>query len=233
MPRVAPARALLIEANPEYRAVIATCAGLADVEVEAVSTVSAGVRRLGENEFDLVIWGVPSGDPRREPVIAQLHEETASPLVLLDETHETARASYEAGADQILPKPFVPGQLVGAIKAALRGSGPTSVVPLATRIELAGTVLDSEARTITRGERSATFSRRDWELLSFLLGNPGQWFSAQELVRHAWRTSRCSPEQLRTYVMRIRRKMAPLELPFMVTSQQGRGYRFELNGAEV
>jgi DNA-binding response OmpR family regulator len=232
MPRLAPARALVIEANPEYRAVIGCCADLAGVEFEAVATVSAGVRRLEEGEFDLVIWGVSPGDPRREAVIAELHEETTAPLVLLDETHEGARASYEAGADQILPKPFVPGQLVGAVRAALRGPGPTSVVPLATRIEIAGTVLDSESRTITHDDRSATFSRRDWELLTFLLGNPGQWFSAEELVRHAWRSSRGSPEQLRSYVMRLRRKMETLDPPFVITSQQGRGYRFDVDGAE-
>jgi hypothetical protein len=32
--------------------------------------------------------------------------------------------------------------------------------------------------------------------------------------------------------MRLRRKMAPLELPFSVTSQQGPGYRFDLDGSE-
>jgi len=232
MPRVAPARALVIEANPEYRAVIGCCAGLADVTVESAATVSAGVRRLGDAEFDLVIWGVPPGDPRRAPVIAQIHEESTAPLVLLDEAHEEARASYEAGADQIVPKPFVPGQLVGAIRAALRGPGPTSVVPLATRIELAGTTIDSGSRSITRGERSVSFSRRDWELLTFLLANPGQWFTAEELVRLAWRSTRYSAEQLRSYVMRLRRKMSPLDLPFAVTSQQGRGYRFDLGGSE-
>jgi DNA-binding response OmpR family regulator len=231
MPRVAPARALVIEANAEYRAVIGCCAGLADVTVESVTTVSAGVRRLADAEFDLVIWGVPPGDPRRGPVIAQIHEESTAPLVLVDEAHEEARASYEAGADQILPKPFVPGQLVGAIKAAIRGPGPTSVVPLATRIELAGTTIDSESRTITRGERSAGFSKRDWELLTFLLANPGQWFTAEDLVRLAWRSTRYSTEQLRSYVLRLRRKMAPLELPFAVTSQQGRGYRFDLDAS--
>jgi DNA-binding response OmpR family regulator len=231
MPRVAPARALIIEVNPEYRAVISCCAGLADVTAEGVATVSAGVSRLGNAEFDLVIWGVPPGDPRRAPVIAQIHEESTAPLLLLDEADEEARASYDAGADQILPKPFVPGQLVGAIRAALRGPGPTSVVPLATRIELAGTTIDSESRSITRGERSVSFSRRDWELLTFLLANPGQWFTAEDLVRLAWRSTRYSAEQLRSYVMRLRRKMTPLDLPFSVTSQQGRGYRFDLNGS--
>jgi DNA-binding response OmpR family regulator len=231
MPKVGPARALVIEANEEYRAVISCCAGLAGVAVETVTTVSAGVRQLGDSDFDLVIWGVPPGDPRRAPVIAQIHEESTAPLVVLDEAHEEARASYEAGADQILPKPFVPGQLVGAIRAALRGPGPTSVVPLATRIELAGTVLDSEARTITQGDRVVTFSRRDWELLTFLLANPGQWFSAEDLVRHAWRSSRFSAEQLRSYVMRVRRRLAPLQLPFTLTSQQGRGYRFDLDAS--
>jgi DNA-binding response OmpR family regulator len=232
MPRLAPARALVIEGNEEYRAVIACCAGLAGVAAESVATVSAGVSRLQDAGFDLVVWGVSPGDPRRSSVIADIHEETTAPLVVLDEEHQEVRASYEAGADQVLPKPFHPGQLVGAIKAALRGPGPTSVVPLATRIELAGTVLDSQARTITRGERSVTFSRRDWELLTFLLSTPGQWFSAEELVRHAWRSSRYSAEQLRSYVMRLRRKIAGLEVPFTVTSQQGRGYRFDLDAVD-
>ena len=38
-------------------------------------------------------------------------------MILLDELYEEVRASFEAGADQVLPKPFVPGALVGAIKA--------------------------------------------------------------------------------------------------------------------
>lgn len=233
MPRVGPARALIIEANPEYRAVIGCCAGLADVDAVSVSTTPAGLRRLGDAEFDMVIWGVSPGEADRERVIAQIHEICTCSLVLLDEAHEGARASYEAGADQLLPKPFVPGQLVGAIRAALRGPGPASVVPLATRIELAGTVFDSETRTISRGERSVGFSRRDWELLTFLLANPGQWFTSEELVRLAWRSTRFSAEQLRSYVMRLRRKMAPLDLPFTLTSQQGRGYRFDLNGVDA
>ena len=233
MPRIAPARGLVIEANPEYRAVIACCAGLAGVEVECVSTVSAGVRRLSDGEFDLVLWGVPADDPRRAPVIAQIHEESTAPLVLLDEAQEESRAAYEAGADQILPKPFVPGQLVGAIKAALRGPGPTSLVPLATRIELAGVVIDTASRSITHGDRVVAFSKRDWELLTFLLGNPGQWFTAEELVRLAWRSTRFSAEQLRSYVLRVRRKLAPLDLPFGISSQQGRGYRFDLAASKV
>ena len=68
-------------------------------------------------------------------------------------------------------------------------------------------------------------------LLTFLLANPGQWFSAEDLVRHAWRSSRFSAEQLRSYVMRVRRRLAPLQLPFTLTSQQGRGYRFDLDGS--
>jgi DNA-binding response OmpR family regulator len=77
-----------------------------------------------------------------------------------------------------------------------------------------------------------TFSKRDWELLTFLLGNPGQWFTAEQLVRLAWRSSRFSAEQLRSYVLRVRRKLAPLDLPFAISSQQGRGYRFDLNGSD-
>ena len=47
-------------------------------------------------------------------------------------------------------------------------------------------------------------------------------------MRQAWRSSRYSPDQLRSYVMRLRRKMEPLQLPFAIISRQGSGYRFVL-----
>ena len=224
MPRLARASALVIESDADYRLVIAACVGSAGVQVEAVEAVSEGLRRLQAGNFELVIWGVPLQDPRRAHIVAQFHEEAKVPLILLDESYEEARESFEAGADQVLPKPFVPGALVGAVKAALRGPGPDSLIPLASRIEVGEVVFDSGARTITHGHRSLSLAKREWELLSFLLARPNQWFPAEELVKQAWAGSHNSVDQLRTYVARLRRKLEPLELPFEIASKQGRGY---------
>ena len=104
MPRLARASALVIESDADYRLVIAACVGSAGVQVEAVEAVSEGLRRLQAGDFELVIWGVPLQDPRRAHIVAQFHEEAKVPLILLDESYEEARESFEAGADQVLPQ---------------------------------------------------------------------------------------------------------------------------------
>jgi DNA-binding response OmpR family regulator len=224
MPRLAQPRVLVIESDPDYRLVISACVESAGVQVEAVARVSEGVRRLESGNFELVIWGVPSQDPRRAHIVAELHEESELPVILIDESYDEAREAFEAGAEQVLPKPFVPGALVGAVKAALRGPGPESLIPLASRIVVGGVTFDTDTRTIARGKHSISLARREWELVSFLLAHPNQWFAAEELIRQAWGSSQNSAEQLRTYVARLRRKFQPLELPFELGSKQGRGY---------
>jgi DNA-binding response OmpR family regulator len=221
---------LVIESDADYRAVVARCVELAGAQPDTAASVGQGVRRLDGARMDLLVWGVPPGETKRAAVVRQLHEAGRCPLVLLDESYEEARASFEAGADQVLPKPFVPGALVGAVKAALRGPGPSSLVPLASRIEVRGAVFDSERRTVSNDGREIDLTRREWELLSFFLANPNQFFSTDELLRAAWQSDQHSPEQLRSYVVRLRRKLAPLGVPCGIQSRQGRGYRLAFDG---
>jgi DNA-binding response OmpR family regulator len=204
------------------------CVERAEAAAQPAASIGDGLRRLEADEFDLVVWGVGADEPGWTDGVARLHEASGVPLILLDESYEDARAAFEAGADQLLPKPFVPGALVGAVKAGLRAAGPSSVVAVATRIEFADAVFDSEERAVKSRRGAAMLSRREWELLSFLLTNPNQWFDAEPLARQSWRSGRHSPEQLRSYVARLRRKMAPLQLPCDILSRRGRGYCLKL-----
>ena len=230
MPKVSQPHALVVDVDTDYRAVIARCVELAEGVPELASTPSAALRLLEDRGgFDVVVWGIAPQETNRAELVADFHKRARLPLILLDESYDEVKASFEAGADQVLPKPFVPGALVGAIKAALRNHGTHSVVPLASRIEVGEVIFDSESRTVTKGDKSEIFSRRDWELLTFLLANPGVWFTADQLVREAWRSSRYAPEQLRSYILRLRRKLELLHAPFSIVSRQGSGYRFDLS----
>jgi DNA-binding response OmpR family regulator len=142
---------------------------------------------------------------------------------LLDETYNGALQKFEAGAEQILPKPFVPDALVGAIKVEFRAAGPSSVVPLATKIELGGLVFDVRGRAILGEDVEVRFTKREWEVLSFLLASPQSYFSAEEILAQTWGTE-ASTEQLRSYVTRMRKKLAPFKAWCQLISEKGRGY---------
>jgi hypothetical protein len=90
--------------------------------------------------------------------------------------------------------------------------------------ELAGLDLDIRNRVLTYGGRRVLLTRREAELLGFLAQRPGQFFSASQLVSLAWGSPELSAEQLRTYVVRLRRHLATARLRARLISEPRRGY---------
>jgi len=90
--------------------------------------------------------------------------------------------------------------------------------------ELAGLDLDVRRRELTYAGQRLTLTRREAELLAFLARRPGQFYSATQLVNLAWASPELSPEQLRTYVVRLRRHLAATGVPARLVSEPRRGY---------
>jgi DNA-binding response OmpR family regulator len=221
-------RILVVEANPGYRSVISHVVELAGGEFESVAELDAARRQLDRpRKFDLVILGM-SADSRVTPKqLSELRESARSPFILLDESSNDAGETletFEAGASQVLPKPFVPDALIGAIKSELRGSDLTSVVSIATKIELGGLVFDAKQRTVKSGAADVSLTKREWQLLSFFLTNPNQFFAAEDVALPAWGPE-ASIEQFRTYVTRLRQKLLPFKGVCEVVNEKGKGYR--------
>jgi DNA-binding response OmpR family regulator len=224
-------RILVVDANAGYRSVISHVVELAGGEFESVAEFDAAKRQLDRPwKFDLVILGM-SADSRVTPKqLSELRATARSPFILLDESSNDAKETletYEAGASQVLPKPFVPDALIGAIRSELRGSDIASVVSIATRIELGGLVFDAKSRTVRSADAAATLTKREWQLLSFFLANPNQFFAAEDVVLPAWGPE-ASVEQFRTYVTRLRKKLAPFKGVSEVVNEKGKGYRLVL-----
>jgi DNA-binding response OmpR family regulator len=217
-------RALLIESDEPYRAAIASCLRLVGARVEQVATPEHALASLDQGSFDVVVWGVSSEDAeRRGEVIAEVRLRTEVPLVLVDGGTEWAQFDLETGADQWVGKPFVPGVLVGSIRAALRKSA-SSIMQVASRVEVRGMILDGKTRSLRSGVASVSFTRQEWELLSILVGHPNRFLAAREIMRLGWKAGDHGTEQLRTYVRRLRLKLEPLDLPCRLLSQHGQGY---------
>jgi two-component system, OmpR family, response regulator ResD len=227
-PRARLPRILVVEANAGYRSVISHVVELAGGEFESVADFDAARRQLDRStKFDLVILGM-SAESRVTPTqLGELRTAARSPFILLDESSDDAGhmlETFEAGASQVLPKPFVPDALIGAIKSELRGPDVSSVVSIATKIELGGLVFDANQRTVKDGVGAASLTKREWQLLSFFLTNPNQFFAAEDVALPAWGPD-ASIEQFRTYVTRLRQKLSPFKGVCEVVNEKGKGYR--------
>ena len=231
-PRPRLPRILVVDANPGYRSVISHVVELAGGEFESVADFDAARHLLEKStRFDLVLLGM-SAESRVNPnQLSELRTAAGSPFILLDESSGDAADTlehYEAGASQVLPKPFVPDALIGAIKAELRGPDVGSVVSIATKIEMGGLVFDATHRTVKSAEVTVSVTKREWQLLSFFLANPNQLFAAEDVALPAWGPD-SSIEQFRTYVTRLRQKLAPFKDVCELINEKGKGYRLTLH----
>lgn len=214
---------LIVEAEEAYQAVIETCVRLADGRAEVVSDLQLALRKLEGESFDALIWGISPDEQRGPEALAGLPARTEARVILLADQFEAAQATYEGAVDQVLPKPFVPSALVGALKAALRRS-PSLMMHMASRVEIKGMAFDGEARTLQFNGQHVSFTTQEWDLLAVFLSHPNRFLSAGEIIRLGWRAGDHEAEQLRIYVRRLRLKLEPLDIACRLVSQHNRGY---------
>jgi DNA-binding winged helix-turn-helix (wHTH) protein len=92
------------------------------------------------------------------------------------------------------------------------------------QLELEDISIDHDSRTVTYRDQSITLTRREFQILSLLIGRPDRYFSAEQLLFEAWHDSRLPEESLRTYISRLRKKLKELGVAAEVVNKSRRGY---------
>jgi DNA-binding response OmpR family regulator len=90
--------------------------------------------------------------------------------------------------------------------------------------DLHGLWLDREGRTIHYGSLTATMPAREFQLFEFLLDHPHRYLSVAQILSDAWARPDLFPEEVRTYVRRLRNRLAELDIPCDIINQPRRGY---------
>jgi len=98
-------------------------------------------------------------------------------------------------------------------------------------LELAGMDFDPYARQLSVGGRTIHLTRREAQLLDFMLERPGQFFTSETLIREAWEGRQLAPEQVRTYIVRLRRKLEESSAPAALVNRPRIGYALNVQPA--
>ena len=93
---------------------------------------------------------------------------------------------------------------------------------------IAGVTIDRKDHSLTFGGRYLKLTRREADLLDFLIRHPGRHFTTRQLTILAWQNSRLSDAQVRTYMMRLRRRLREVGLEGLITIVRNRGYGADL-----
>jgi DNA-binding response OmpR family regulator len=90
--------------------------------------------------------------------------------------------------------------------------------------ELEGLQVDAETRVVTYHDRAIHLTRREYQLLLILVERSPEFVTARQLLVRAWHDARLPEETLRTYIVRLRSKIAQLEVKAEIVNRPRRGY---------
>ena len=90
--------------------------------------------------------------------------------------------------------------------------------------ELQGLWLDPNGRMVRHQGREAALTKREFQLLQFLLDHPHRFFTTTQILGQAWADHALYPEEVRNYVRRLRKILAELGIPADLVNKPGRGY---------
>jgi DNA-binding response OmpR family regulator len=213
---------LLIEDDPSIGNLVRTYLARHGYRVLWVRSGEEGLAELGRHPIRLVVLdiGLPGIDGF--DVCRAMRERSTVPIVMLTARDEEPDrvAGLEVGADDYLPKPFSPRELAARIKAVLRRSDRTSPRDVLT---LTDVVLRRDSHEVTVDGEPVELTPKEFELLAYLMENPGTVFSRDHLLDRVWgMTYPAGTRTVDAHIAQLRRK---LRRPDLVRTVRGAGYK--------
>jgi DNA-binding response OmpR family regulator len=174
--------------------------------------------------LDLMLPGIDGLE-----VCRRLRTHSDVPIIMLTALGATTErvVGLEHGADDYLTKPFSPRELVLRVDSVLRrvtDPTPVDAGPLAD----ADLVIDPSQHIATLAGRRLPLTHREFDLLRFLVENPGVAYSRDELLAKVWGWSFGDQSTVTVHVRRLREKVeADPTHPVRLQTVWGVGYRWE------
>lgn len=227
-----PARVLIIDDDERLTALLTEYLGRFGFTVRAAAHPRDGLRALKAEPPDLVILDIMLPDTDGLAVCREVRTESRVPIIMLTARGDVTDriVGLEMGADDYLPKPFEPRELVARIQAVLRrGTRDESEV-----LRLGALELNWTTRSVRLAQRELELTTAEFELLGYLARNRGRVMSRDRILDGTrgidWAAYDRSIDIL---VSRLRQKLGDdPKRPSFIRTVRGVGYSFIGGGRE-
>lgn len=186
-------------------------------------------RVLAGLEFDLIVLDVMMPGEDGMALTRSLRETLQTPILLLTAKGETDNRieGLEAGADDYLPKPFEPKELLLRINAILRRMPDTSAADAAPKVLSLGVIrYDMERGEMWQGDDLVRLTATEVHLMKIFAAQPGVALSRSKLVEELGRDRGQAQERaVDVQITRLRRKIeSDPKQPRYLQTVRGEGY---------
>lgn len=219
---------LVIDDDKELNSLLKDYLGTHGFVVYTVEHPEKGLEYIERHVPDAVILDVMLPDMDGFSVCTEIRKSYAVPIMMLTargDVHDRI-VGLEIGADDYLPKPFEPRELVARLRSILRRSADGSTN---SQIEHYGALtVNFSSRSASLSGEEVNLTTNEFELLQYLIHNKGHVLDRNQLVEHLrgidWESSNRSIDML---ISRIRQKIGDdSRNPLYIKTVTGTGYVF-------
>ena len=175
-------RVLLIEDDERLSAMLSEYLATMGFTARTAPDAASGLGVLARGSFDALVLDVMLPDRDGFEVCREVRAGSDIPILMLtargDETDRIV--GLELGADDYLPKPFNPRELVARLRAILRRRRPAAPPP--RRLRIGDLEIDRDTRSVTLGGEDRALTGNQFDLLWALAENAGRVMSRDALM---------------------------------------------------
>lgn len=227
---------LLIDDDTELTKLLQEYLDEEQFHLDAAHDGVVGLQKALANQYAVVVLDVMLPGMSGLDVLKQLRQKSSVPVLML-----TARGSeldrilgLELGADDYLPKPFNPRELVARLRAILRRTTGGGAAASSKPVHLADVELHPESRSVTCGGKPVTLTGAEFDLLYTFLRSPGKIISREDLTQAALgRPMSPMDRSIDVHVSNLRRKLGTYDGNHeRIKAIRGSGYVYLLPGEQ-
>jgi len=179
-------------------------------EVLTASNGLEGLEQVQAQEPDLIVLDLLMPKMDGLEMLKELRSFSAVPVIILTaKGNDVDRIKgLQLGADDYIPKPFNPDELVARIEAIKRRLEPGERRKIPEVVNLGHVTIDSKKHTVLVSGEEKYLTRIEWLLLSQLINNAGRLMLYEDLLTRVWGPEyREDVQLLRTCISRLRSKL--------------------------
>ena len=175
-------RVLMIEDDNDLAAMVSEYLEGRGLDVVSRGSIASGLETLDSDSFDALILDVMLPDGDGFDVCRRVRASSDMPIVMLTARGEEMDriVGLELGADDYLPKPFNPRELLARLNAVLRRNGRSS--DRSRSMHFGRLDIDPEARVVTVDGNQKSLTSHQFDLLCVLASNAGRVMSRDAIM---------------------------------------------------
>ena len=211
MPRI-----LLIDDDAQLGPPLAAYFARFDFQLDCVLKPSDGLARLQRERYDAAILDVMLPEMDGFALCRTIRKSSDLPIIMLTARGEVMDrvVGLELGADDYVPKPFEPRELVARLQTVLRRhvASPQASAASGAALVFEGLRVDVPTRTVTRQGEVLNLTSTEFDLLHLLAQEPGKVFSRDDILNQLrGHEAELYTRAVDIVVSRLRKKLEPLD----------------------